>query len=734
MSGFRDFDLDRYGQLLRQLLPGAIGFSMCDSAGLRRWSSACSNLDSCVRAVAILNKNHENWAVEDVDAQTRELDEMSVAITVRVDSSDPEAGTLFALVPADGTDLEQQKTSLQAVAACLASENGMLAELDGMAGELASRYEELNLIYVTDDNVKYFDEGQDALRRLVQNTGRYLDTDLTALVMADRKIITSQGNRAVPLISAEKILNSATGDLYERVRFMKDAVVLNDMSSDEGLPRLPQLPCKLLAAPVLDENGAVIGVLLIANATTADDFTTSDAKLMRVMARKAARIIQVNYDSLTGMMTRHGFEYHLETALYIVRYKRIEHCVMHINLDRMHVVNDTCSHHAGDELIRRVATKIREHLGESDIVARTGGDSFSALLGACSLERGREVANELREAINKIDFKWDKRRFEISVSIGLAAMAAESESIVTVVGAAEMACAKAKSNGRNRVEIYERDSTLLSRRRAEIEWVGHLHNALREDRFQLYSQRIEPLQDASQLPHTEILLRLRTDNGEVLGPNEFIPAAERYNLMPAIDRWVVRNTLKMLSANLPRRVRAANVWAINLSGQSIGDGAFLEFVTRETSQAAVPPESICFEITETAAVADLDQACRFVEALKERGFRFALDDFGTGLSSFAYLKSLPVDYLKIDGTFVREIADDRISESMVSAITQIGHVMGLETIAEFVENDAIRDCLVRVGVTFGQGYGIERPRPLMSYLSELTPELVTLPTAAAVAV
>ncbi len=715
MSEFRDLELEPFGRLLRRLLPEAIGFSVCDQAGLRRWSSEGSDLDRCVRGVAMLNRHHEGWA--EAATFTCIHDDDVVALSVRVDVDDPAMGTLLALLPV-GAPVQACRDSLLVVAGCMVSQGACLSELDGMAGELAARYEELNLIYVTEDNIKYFDEGQDALRKLVQNTARYLDTDLTALVMGDRNIITSQGNRTVPLPEADRIISLATGDLYERLRFMKDTVVINDPCAE---PALSGLDTKLLGSPVLDENGAVIGVLVIAKSAKAGDFSASDAKLMRVMARKAARIIQVNYDSLTGMMTRHGFEYHLETALYIVRYKRIEHCVIHINLDRMHVVNDTCSHHAGDELIRRVAVKIREHLGESDIVARTGGDQFSALLGACSLERGQDVANELREAINKIDFKWDKRRFEVSVSIGVAAMAPESESIVTVVGAAEMACARAKSNGRNRVEVYERDSKLLLRRRAEIEWVGHLHNALREDRFLLYGQRIEPLQDSSHQPHTEILLRLRTDAGKILGPDEFIPAAERYNLMPAIDRWVVRNTLKMLAANLPRRVRADNVWAINLSGQSIGDGAFIEFVTRETCQADVPPESICFEITETAAVADLDQACRFIDALKEHGFRFALDDFGTGLSSFAYLKSLPVDYLKIDGAFVREIVADRVSESMVSAITQIGHVMGLETIAEFVESDEIRGYLVDLGVTFGQGFAIEEPQPLMQQMAALTP-------------
>ncbi|MBT8137368.1 MAG: EAL domain-containing protein [Gammaproteobacteria bacterium] len=668
-----------------------------------------------------MNESEAGWATRDTSMQCRPVTDGIAVCTLRIDAADPAAGTLAVLMPEDCGDASE---ALEIVAECVAGESGFLMELDAMAAELSERYEELNLIYITEDNVKYFDEGQDALRKLVQNTGRFLDTGLVALVMGDRKVITSQGNNETPIPGVDDILTAATAELYERVVFMKDAVVLNDLESDAGLPPLPQLDCKLMADPVFDENGGVIGILVIANRKDTPDFRASDAKLLRVMSRKAARIIQVNYDSLTGMMTRHGFEYHLETALYVVRYKRIEHCVLHINMDRVHIVNDSCSHHAGDELIRRAAAQIREQLRDSDIIARTGGDQFGVLMADCSLERGQEIANQIRESISKAGFTWDKRRFDVSVSIGVAAMAPESESIVSVVGASEVACNVAKQNGRNRVEVYDRDSKMLMRRRAEVEWVGHLHNALREDRFLLYSQCISPLQDSSKTPHTEILLRLRGENGQILGPNEFMPAAERYNLMPAIDRWVLRNTLKTLAANLPRRIREGNVWAINLSGQSIGDGAFLEFVTREVEQAGVPPSSICFEITETAAVADLERARRFIDALKNHGFRFALDDFGTGLSSFAYLKTLPVDYLKIDGAFVQGVAEDAVSEAMVLAITQIGTVMGLETIAEFVENDEIRQSLLTLGVTFGQGYGIERPRPLIELMCELTPQMM----------
>ncbi len=706
---------------MRRLLPDAIGISVCDAAGIRRWSSDCSDLNECIRAVAKVNESVADWAGGDDPVQV-ELGNDTLACTWRIDFEDPAAGSLVVLVPAPTSpDLEE---SLSLVADCVAGESGFLSELDAMAAELSERYEELNLIYITEDNVKYFDEGQDALRKLVQNTARFLDTGMVALVKSDREVITSQGNNTHPLADSEGLLQAAATELYDRVVFMKDTVVLNDPAADQGLPRLPELQCKLMADPIFDENGSVIGILVIANRDDSADFRASDAKLLRVMSRKAARIIQVNYDSLTGMMTRHGFEYHLETALYIVRYKRIEHCVMHVNLDRVHLVNDSCSHHAGDEFIRRVAGQIRDQLRPGDIVARTGGDQFGVLMADCTLEQGRELAELIRESIGKNGFTWDKRRFDVSVSIGVAAMAPESESIVSVLGAAEVACNLAKQNGRNRVEVYERDSQMLMRRRAQAEWVGHLHNALREDRFLLYSQCIAPLQDPDAVPHQEILLRLRGEHGQILGPSEFVPAAERYNLMPAIDRWVVRNTLKMLATNLPRRVRAGNVWAINLSGQSIGDGAFLDFVTREVAQADVPPESICFEITETAAVAELEKARRFVEALKEHGFRFALDDFGTGLSSFAYLKTLPVDYLKIDGAFVREIANDPVSESMVAAIRQIGHVMGLETIAEFVENEDIRQCLCTLGVSFGQGYGIERPRPLLELMAELTPQLM----------
>lgn len=720
-----ELDLPSHGRLLSRLLPGALGLAICDATGRGLWAAE-SQEQFCARVLATLNERCGGWAGSDKPVQRFTLpEERAVHVLALRDGAGENLGALLAITGGDGGQQRAVLDALVSTAHCMRSEIAHLQELDSMAAELGRRYEELNLIYVTEDNVKYFDEGQDALRKLVQNTASYLDLGLAALVMADDSKLAAAGEGSARLPGVEALLQQASSELLELVRFRKAVLVINDVAGADVPAALRELPLRLLCAPVYDENGAVLGMLMVARHVERDAFCAGDVKLLRVMARKAARIIQVNYDALTGMMTRHGFEYHLETALYIVRYKRAEHCVLHLNLDRMHLINDTCGHHAGDELIRRTADVIRRQLREGDIVARLGGDHFGVLLSGCSVGEGQELAEEIRKAIGKMSFRWDRQHFEVTTSIGLATMTAETDNIVAVISGAEMACAAAKDRGRNRVQTYAPDDTILMQRRAEFEWIGQLHNALREDRFVLYSQKILPLQTAmdEHVAHTEILLRLRGDGGQILGPDAFLPSAERYNLMPAIDRWVVRNVVKMLAANLPERARSSTVWAINLSGQSIGDGEFLEFVVREVQQAGVPPRSICFEITETAAVANLKKAQRFIEALKERGFRFALDDFGSGLSSFAYLKTLPVDYLKIDGSFVREIAEDRVSESMVAAINQIGLVMGLETIAEFVENDGVRETLERLGVNFGQGFGIERPKPLLELLTDLTPSL-----------
>ncbi len=420
---------------------------------------------------------------------------------------------------------------------------------------------------------------------------------------------------------------------------------------------------------------------------------------------------QANHDALTGLVNRRAFEQRLQKVLETGNQGRTGHAICYLDLDQFKIINDTCGHVAGDELLRQLGSLLPKHVRKNDTLARLGGDEFGVLLENCSLQQAYRVADELRKTIEEFRFVWEDKSFNVGASIGLVPVTGEGQTIGTVLAAADAACYAAKDSGRNRIHVYHEADTELVARKGEMQWVTRTQQALNEDRFCLYYQRIELTRGTSPRLHYEVLLRMLDENGGIILPGAFLPAAERYNLMPRLDRWVVRETLSRLGAH-PQHLAELSECAINLSGLSLADEGFADFVMEALRSSAVPAEKICFEITETAAISNLASARRFLKTLKALGCRFALDDFGSGLSSFAYLKTLPVDYLKIDGVFIKDVVDDPIDLAMVRSINDIGHVMGKKTIAEFVESRQIRECLEALGVDYLQGYHIARPRPI----------------------
>ena len=461
-----------------------------------------------------------------------------------------------------------------------------------------------------------------------------------------------------------------------------------------------EVPIVQSAAPIRDRSGHITGVVLVLH----------DVSRERQYAAKLS--YQASHDSLTGLINRTEFEQRLSLALKSASQLGRHHCVMYLDLDQFKVVNDTCGHAAGDQLMRQVSGVLQRRLREGDTLARLGGDEFGVLLENCAPDNAVRIADELRQTVSDFHFAWETRSFGIGVSVGLVNVEDGLYTLADVMSAADTACYMAKEKGRNRVQVYHRGDSELSIRQGEMEWIGRLQKALAEDRFVLYAQDIiEVRPERRQGSHCEILIRMLDEHGDLVPPMAFIPAAERYNLMPSIDRWVIRTAFATISRLRGEAGNDLGICAINLSGASIGDERFLEFVREQFSLFGVSAQTICFEITETAAIANLEKATHFIRELKTLGCLFSLDDFGAGMSSFAYLKHLPVDFLKIDGGFVKDMAEDPIDHAMVVAINSIGHVMGKQTIAEFVDSELVIAMLREIGVDFAQGFGVAKPKP-----------------------
>jgi diguanylate cyclase (GGDEF)-like protein len=418
---------------------------------------------------------------------------------------------------------------------------------------------------------------------------------------------------------------------------------------------------------------------------------------------------QARHDSLTGLTNRDELFQKLKNAAEDSAARGTAHSFIYVDLDQFKVINDVCGHFAGDELLRQVARTITATVGESQVASRLGGDEFGVLLRHEGLRTGLQIAQQLLENIRR-KFIWHMHAFNVTASLGLVPVDAVGADIYAVLAAADDACYLAKEEGGNGLKVYERTDTSFRRRRGEMQWISRLTTALERDNFRLYYQTIASTND-SEPNKTEILLRLRDSDGTMISPGTFIPAAERYKLMPHIDRWVITNTLEY-AARQTALHGATELFCVNLSGPSIADDTFLDFVEEELSRNGSDPGCLCIEITETSAIENLTRALRFIRRLRGIGVSFALDDFGNGFSSFAYLKELPVDFLKIDGSFVHGAAENRVDRALVESVQSIGTVMGMKTIAEYVKDDAVLEVMRDIGVDFVQGYAISKPRPL----------------------
>ncbi len=493
--------------------------------------------------------------------------------------------------------------------------------------------------------------------------------------------------------TCEPLENPLTGSI-RRVRPMKSGRPMLMIRRDGN-----ELYVESTAAPIRDGAGKVVGAVLVFH----------DVSESRELNRKLS--YHASHDAVTGLVNRREFESRIERALKSARAQEGSYALCHLDLDQFKMINDSCGHAAGDTLLGQIGALLKSKIRWRDTLSRLGGDEYGVLLESTTLEEALRTAEVLREAIKNFRFEWEERVFKLSASVGVVPITADNADVASILSAAEGACAAAKEQGRNRVHSFAENDIELMRRRRETQWAARISAALDDGRFELYRMPIMPLKHREEGEHYEILVRMRDEAGKIVSPDHFIAAAERYNITPAIDRWVIENTFRWLVSEADERERLL-MCAINLSAQSLGDDKFLPFIIEQFQKSGLDASKICFEITETSAVASFSQANRFIRSLKELGCKFALDDFGTGMSSFNYLKQFPVDFLKIDGSFVRGILNDPIDREMVRSINEIGRLTGKQVIAEFAENPEIIETLRQLGVDYAQGYGIAQPSRL----------------------
>ena len=466
-----------------------------------------------------------------------------------------------------------------------------------------------------------------------------------------------------------------------------------------------EIPIDDSAAPIRDREDHIVGAVLVFY-----DISEGAPHAQHLLSYHAT------HDSLTQLVNRREFERRLNKLLARARSDGGEHALCYLDLAQFTLINDTCGHIAGDRLLRQLGYLLNQRVPEKDTLARLGGDEFGLLLEDCPRECAHEILEDLLQVIRDFRFVWEERSFELGASIGLAPITAQTTTAQEALSQADTACFVAKEGGRHRIEVYTPGDSEVARQHSQMHWVSRINAALENDRLELDCQPIVALAAADAAERGEVLVRMRDEDGNRVSPGEFIPPAERYDLMHHIDFWVINAALARIRRYLDSAEEGpVRRCTINLSGTTLGRDGLQEYVLAQVEKYAVPPRLICFEITETAAIANFDKAARLIHALRRPGFRFALDDFGSGLSSFGYLKNLPVDYLKIDGSLVRNIADDPVSYSMVSAIHGVGRAMGIQTVAEFTATDAVVEKLREIGVDYAQGFALAKPAPVEAF-------------------
>ncbi|HEX9208653.1 MAG TPA: EAL domain-containing protein [Steroidobacteraceae bacterium] len=708
--------LDPYGQLVKLLLPDALAVTFFDRMGVAIWNSdSVDDPDTraplhCVDLVSV-------DAAADGAMEALAGDQAAYTLALR-DSAGARLGSLWLVCrnpPGGPRSLADVQAMLRPVLQCIARELASQDSIGDLQRNLVTRDRDFELLLgAAQDEAAEADTPAD-FERLVQGCVDHLGCSVGALLIPDKNIAICRAGDGTAPREASTVLGRTHRHLIGWAQLHRQTMIANHPQRQGAIA---DVPFKILSCPVMHGGQRVLGVLALFKSPRAPDFDLRQVRIIELLGRRMAHILLNAYDPSTGLLSRPAFE-RRALALLTPEALRGNTSVIYVDLDRLHVLNENFGMHVGDEIIVRAAEAIRRKLGPQMLGARISGDRFALLVPDARPERAQEIAEELRDALTQIGFVKDRHTVEVTASFGVAAVAEGHHPLSHALASAEIACKAAKDRGRDRVEVYAEGDQSIVRRYTDIALVGTVRAALLDQRFRLEAQPVVPLNGGSAKPKFELLLRMSDEAGTSVPPDKFLSAAERYQLAPAIDRWVVQRVIAMLKPHAAALEKMQACFAVNISGQSLGDADFALFLEGALRECAMPLSLLSFEVTETAAVANIVRAEALIRRLRDFGCAVALDDFGRGLSSLTYLRTLPVTHLKIDGSFVRDVLEDERSQAMLSAIVQLARAMKLETVAECVESDAIRQAIRALGVSYGQGFSIGRPVPLEKVLGAL---------------
>ena len=716
----RTATLDPYGQLIRTLMPRAQSIAIYDRMGVPVWMSDGRDVPELRRLLQeILTAELRPGDRNPGRVQPMDDEHMSYVFLLR-DAGGTLVGAAGVVCRESSKRTEARPFTLvqgllRPVLECLQRELGAQHSIGELQRDLMVRDGDLELLLGATQDETTSGGSAENFAQLVQSCVGHLGCSVGALVIPDRNIAVCRTGEGTPPKAGADVLTQTHRQLLAWVQQQRKTLTANDPSRAGPIGRVPY---KLLCCPVMQGAQRVLGMLVLFKPPASPDFDLRQVRIVELLARRVAYVLLNDYDATTGLLTRPAFE---KRALGLLRPEAQpgDNCVIYVDIDRLHVLNENLGLHVGDEVIVRVADVIRRALAPRMLAARISGDRFAVLLVDATLDRGQELAEMLRDNLGSLDFVAGGKAVDVSASFGVARVVDGKQPLAHALAAAEIACKAAKDRGRDRVELYEDSDQSIVRRYRDVTLVGTLRHALAQDRFRLEAQVIAPLKGPARGSKYELLLRMMDEQQQTISPEKFLSAAERYQLAPAIDRWVVSKVVRLLQPVARSLADQGASFAVNISGQSLGDEDFSAFLDTLLRESRLPPQLLSFELTETAAVANIVRAEALIRRLRDLGYDVALDDFGRGLSSLAYLKTLPVTCLKIDGSLVCDVAGDDRSQAMLSAIVQLARAMGLKTVAEGVESEEIRQITAKLGVEYAQGFSIGRPEPLEHVIEKL---------------